>query len=60
MTIRRNASWIQRLDEWILEVLDEEPWSTPSMMELELPIEATEAQIRKWCIVLADAELIAV
>lgn len=60
MGIRLNASWQERLDERILELLDDEPWSTPAIMEIELPIKATEAQIRERCMVLTDAELIAV
>jgi hypothetical protein len=60
MGIRLNAPWQDRLDERILELLDEEPWSTPSIMEIELPLDATEAQIKEHCMVLADVELIAV
>jgi len=55
-----NAGWQERLDERILELLDDEPWSTPSIMEVELPLDATEGQIRERCLVLADAELIAI
>jgi hypothetical protein len=60
MTIRRNARWQRRLDERILENLRDEGWSTPDIMEIELPIEATESQIRDRCMVMADAELIAI
>ena len=60
MTIRRNASWQDRLDERILELLDEESWSTPAVMVLDVPIEATKAQIRDRCKVLADAGLVAI
>ena len=60
MAIRRNASWQERLDERILEVLDDESWSTPSVMVLDVPIEATKAQIQDRCKVLADAGLIAI
>lgn len=60
MGVRRNAGWQERLDERILELLNDEPWSTPPIMECELPISATEAQIRDRCMVLADADLVEV
>lgn len=60
MTIRRNASWQDRVDERILELLYDEPWSVPPVMEVELPIEVTENQIRDRCKVLADAGLISI
>ena len=58
MTIRQNASWQERLDERILEALDEEPWSTPELLAIEVPLDATENQVRDRCKRLADAELI--
>lgn len=58
MGVRRNAGWQERLDERILEILDDEPWSAPPIMVFELPISATESQIRDRCMVLADAELV--
>lgn len=60
MGVRRNAGWQERLDERILELLNDEPWSILSMMEVELPISATETQIRERCLLLADANLIVV
>jgi hypothetical protein len=60
MTIRKTAKWQQTLDERILEHLDDEPWSTPELMELVEGIDATAAQIRDRCRVLADAELVAI
>lgn len=60
MTIRKTAKWQQTLDERILEHLDDEPWSTPELMELVEGIDATAAQIRDRCRVLADVELVAV
>lgn len=60
MTIRKTAKWQQALDERILEHLDDEPWSTPELMELVEGIDATAAQIRDRCRVLADVELVAV
>jgi len=60
MTIRKTARWQQTLDERILEHLDDEPWSTPELMELVNGIDATAAQIRDRCRVLADADLVAI
>jgi len=60
MTIRKTAKWQRALDERILEHLDDEPWSTPELMELVEGIDATAAQIRDRCRVLADAELVAI
>ena len=58
MVIRRNASRQEQLDEWILKMLDKEPWSTPKLLAAEVPLDATENQIRDRCKPLADAELI--
>jgi hypothetical protein len=58
MTIRRNASWQERLDERILEHLDDNLHSYPEFIVLESSISATEAQVRDRCKRLADAELI--
>ena len=58
MTIRRNASWQERLDERNLEHLDENPHSYPEFIVMESCVSATEAQIRDRCKRLADAELI--
>jgi hypothetical protein len=60
MTIRKTAKWQQTLDERILEHLDDEPWSTPRMMELVEGIDATTAQVRDRCRVLADVGLVAI
>jgi hypothetical protein len=57
--IRRSARWQGRLDERVLEVLADEPWSTPGILACEVPLDATEGQIRDRCKVLADAELLA-
>jgi len=46
------------LDERILEVLDKEPWSAPELLAVEVPLDATENQVRDRCKRLADAELI--
>jgi len=58
MTIRRNASWQERLDERILEHLAENTHSYPEFIVLESCVSATEAQVRDRCKRLADAELI--
>lgn len=47
-------------NERILEHLDDEPWSTPELMELVEGIAATAAQVRNRCRVLVDADLIAI
>jgi len=60
MTIRKTAKWQQTVDERILEHLNDEPWSTPELMELVEGIDATAAQIRDRCRVLADADLVAI
>lgn len=60
MTIRRSAGWQRRLDERILERLDDEPWSIPAVLAIELPIEVTTAQVRERCLLLADVGLVAV
>ncbi|CAI49272.1 homolog to phage PhiH1 repressor protein [Natronomonas pharaonis DSM 2160] len=60
MTIRRNAGWQDRLDERILELLDEEPWSVPGMMTVEIPLNVTEQQIRERCLRMADIGLVSV
>jgi hypothetical protein len=60
MTIRKTARWQRTLDERILEHLADEPWSTPELMELVEGIDATSAQIRDRCRVLADADLVAI
>lgn len=55
MGIRRNAWWQQRLDE---RILDDESWSIPEVMVLELPIETTENHVKDRCRVLADADFV--
>jgi len=56
--IRRNARWQRRLDERIPETLDEELLSTPEMLAIESPMDATENQVKDRCNRLADAKLI--
>jgi hypothetical protein len=60
MKPRRAASWQRSVDDRILELLAEESYSTPSVMELEPYIHATETQIRERCMVLADADLVGI
>ena len=60
MVIRQSASWQERLDERILELLNDESWPTPSAMELDIPIKTTKAQIRDRYKMLADAGLAAI
>lgn len=58
MTIRRNASWQEQLDERILEHLDDHTYSYPEFIALEPCISAPEGIIRDRCKRLADADLI--
>lgn len=58
MTIRRNAGWQDRLDERILEHLNDNLYSYPEFIAMESCVSATEAQIRDRCKLLADVELI--
>lgn len=58
MTIRRNARWQQKLDERILECLEEELYSYPSVLTTEPQISAKEGTVRDRCKALADAGLI--
>jgi hypothetical protein len=60
MTIRKTAKWQQTVDERILEHLNDEPWTTPELMELVEGIDATAVQIRDRCRVLADADLVGI
>ena len=59
MHVRLTAGWQQTLDDRIIEHLDDESWSTPGYMEMVPGIDATKAQIRDRCRVLADAGLVA-
>jgi hypothetical protein len=58
MKPRRSGNWQKKVDDRILELLKSESWSTPSVMELEPHIHATEKQIQARCLRLADAELV--
>jgi hypothetical protein len=58
MHVRLTAGWQQTLDDRIIEHLDDESWSTPGYMEMVPGIDATKAQIRDRCRVLADAGLV--
>ena len=59
MPPRRSATWMQQLDDRILEHLEEEPWSSPSVMDSMPEFDASEGRVRERCRVLADAELVA-
>jgi len=58
MSVRKTADWMCQLDERILEQLDEEPWSSPRVLEREITMDASESRIRERCQMLADADLI--
>jgi hypothetical protein len=60
MHVRLTAGWQQTLDDRIIEHLDDESWSTPGYMEMVPGIDATKAQVRDRCRVLADAGLVAI
>lgn len=60
--MRKTATWMQLLDERILEHIDEEDWATPRTMFRDVNFEglrASEGRIRERCEKLAQAELIA-
>lgn len=59
MRIRRTATWMEQLDDRILEHVREEDWSTPSIMASRPWFDASERRIRERCRMLADADLIA-
>ena len=48
-----------QLDDRILERLDEDGWSSPSVLAADSEFDASEDRIRERCLCLADAELIA-
>lgn len=50
---------MQQLDDRILEHLNEEPWSSPSVMESLPRLRGSKRRIRERCEVLASAGLIA-
>ena len=47
------------VDERILELVQEEGWSTPDLLAERLPVRITERQVAERCLVLAHADLIA-
>ena len=59
MHLRLPASRQQTFDDRIIEHLDDESWSTLGYMEMVPGIDATKAQIRDRCRVLADGGLVA-
>ncbi|APW99377.1 hypothetical protein CHINAEXTREME_17070 [Halobiforma lacisalsi AJ5] len=59
MKQRHSASWMEQLDDRILEHLDEEPWSSVSVMASRSCFRASKARIRERCQMLARAGLIA-
>jgi hypothetical protein len=59
MQRRKSAFWMKQLDERILEVLEVEGWSTPSILARERGFCASEGHIRERCQMLQYAGLIA-
>lgn len=58
MPPRKSARWMQQLDDRILEYLNEEPWSSPTLMASMPEFHASEGRIHERCQVLADTELV--
>jgi len=52
MDKRKSVFWMKQLDERILEHLDREGWSTPSIMAKTRGFEASEGDIRERCLML--------
>jgi hypothetical protein len=59
MVFRRSASWMCALDDRILEHIEEESWSSPTVMESRPEFRASRARFRERCNWLAYAGLIA-
>jgi DNA-binding FadR family transcriptional regulator len=60
MDVRKQAAWMRKLDDRILEHLDRD-WSTPSLMAQHPCFEdmnVSRGQIRERCQMLADAGLV--
>jgi len=45
------------VDERILELIEDEGWSSPDLLADRLPMRITERQVAERCLVLAHAEL---
>lgn len=58
MPPRKTATWMQQLDDRILEHLNEEPWSSVAIMASRPEVVASKARIRERCQMLACAGLI--
>jgi len=59
MAFRRSATWMEQIDDRILEHMDDEPWSSPSVMASLTEFSASRARLAERCRLLADAGLIA-
>lgn len=57
--MRRDAPWMEQLDERILEHLADEPWSSPAVMATYPGFRASTARLRERCAVLSDVGLAA-
>jgi len=59
--MRKTGQWMQQLDERILELLDEDGFSTPGLIAIDRRVEdidASEARIRERCQELTEREMI--
>ncbi len=59
--MRKSGQWMQQLDERILELLDQDGFSTPALIAKDSRFEdldASEARIRERCRELTERELI--
>jgi hypothetical protein len=59
MSVRKTARWQWGLDDRILEHLNDESYSTASIIANLEGIHATENQVQERCEILAEAELVA-
>ncbi len=60
VAFRRSATWMQQLDDRILEYIEEEGWSTPKIMSQESEFrDASRARLEERCRGLVYAGLLA-
>lgn len=59
MVVRRMGTWMERVDERIMEFLADEGWATARTMIGSGGFDASESRLAERCRVLAHAELVA-
>ena len=57
--MRQSAEWMHKLDERILEYLDDKTWSDPWLMSEHFRFTTSADRIADRCEVLSDADMIA-